>query len=62
MIAVTLNATLAPYLNQSSPAMELANIVQMLCNPVNVPIAVAVSFFSEILEIQAFDIPSVAAA
>lgn len=60
--AVIKNAILAPSQNQISPVNELAIIAQILCNPVNVPIAVAVSFLSLIFEIQAFEIPSVAAA
>jgi hypothetical protein len=52
----------APYLIHSNPAILLATIVHMLCNPANVPIAVAVSFGDEILEIHPLAMPSVAAA
>jgi hypothetical protein len=45
-----------------NPVSELANMVQILWSPENVPIAVAVSFLSVILEIHAFEIPSVAEA
>jgi len=61
-IAVMINAILAPSQNQISPVKELAIMAQMLWNPVNVPIAVAVSFLFVILEIHAFEIPSVAEA
>lgn len=61
-IAVIKNVIVAPNLNQINPAIELANIVKILCSPENVPIAVAVSFLSVMFEIQAFEIPSVAEA
>ena len=57
-----MNAVVAPNWNQMSPVNELANIVQMLCSPEKVPIAVAVSFFSVMFDIHALEIPSVAAA
>lgn len=57
-----MKATVALNLNQISPVSELANIVQMLCSPENVPMAVAVSFLSVIFEIHALEIPSVAEA
>jgi len=59
---VVMKATVALNLNQISPVSELANIVQMLCSPENVPMAVAVSFLSVIFEIHALEIPSVAEA
>ena len=52
----------APYSYQISPVKVLASMVQILCNPEKVPIAVAVSFLSDIFEIQALEIPSVAEA
>ena len=58
-VAVVKKAAVAPKLNQISPVSELASMVQMLCKPENVPMAVAVSFLSEIFEIHAFEIPSV---
>ena len=61
-IAVNLNAVIAPNRNHINPVNELASIVQMFCRPENVPMAVAVSSFSVIFEIQALAIPSVAAA
>ena len=61
-IAVIKKVVVAPNWNQISPANELAIIVQILCSPENVPIAVAVSFLSVIFEIHAFEIPSVADA
>jgi len=45
-----------------SPVNELASMVQILCSPENVPMAVAVSFLLVMFEIQALEIPSVAAA
>ena len=45
--------------NQRIPAIELASIVAMLWKAVYVPIAVAVSFLSEMLDIHAFAMPSV---
>ena len=61
-VAVVMKATVALNWNQISPVSELANIVQMLCSPENVPIAVAVSFLLVMFEIQALEIPSVAEA
>jgi hypothetical protein len=37
----------APYSYQISPVKVLASMVQILCNPEKVPIAVAVSFIWE---------------
>jgi hypothetical protein len=51
-----------PHLYHIIPANELANKENILLNPAKKPIAVAVSFVSVILLIQAIDIPSVAAA
>lgn len=62
MTEVAINADRAPKLNQIRPAKLLAIKAQMLWNPVKVPMAVAVSFLSVILDIQAFEMPSVAAA
>jgi hypothetical protein len=45
-----------------SPVSELAIMVQILCNPENVPIAVATSFLWVMFVIYAFETPSVAAA
>ena len=59
---VQINVTADPNSNQINPAKLLANKLQILCNPEYVPIAVAVSFLSAILLIQAFAIPSVVAA
>jgi len=59
---VNINDMLASNWYQINPANELASIVKILWNPANVPIAVAVSLLSVILEIHAFEIPSVAAA
>ena len=61
-VAVVKKAAVAPKLNQISPVSELESIVQMLCKPENVPMAVAVSFLSVMFEIHAFEIPSVAEA
>ena len=61
-VAVVKKAAVAPKLNQISPVSELDSMVQILCKPENVPIAVAVSFLSVMFEIQAFAIPSVADA
>ncbi len=61
-VPVVKKAAVAPKLNQISPVRELANIVQMLCKPEKVPMAVAVSFLSLMFEIHAFEIPSVADA
>lgn len=61
-VAVVKKAAVAPKLNQISPVSELDSMVQMLCKPENVPIAVAVSFLSVMFEIHAFEIPSVAEA
>ncbi|WP_207762275.1 hypothetical protein [Leptospira harrisiae] len=52
----------APNVYQIQPAMELAKNVAMLCNPVNIPIAVPTSFDGTTLLIQALEIPSVALA
>lgn len=60
--AIVKKADVAPKLNQRSPVRELANMVQMLCRPEKVPMAVAVSFLSVMFEIQAFEMPSVAEA
>lgn len=60
--AVSKKAAVAPSRNHINPVSELAGIAQILCKPENVPIAVAVSFLSVILLIQAFEIPSAAAA
>jgi len=59
-MAVIRNVIFAPNWNQISPAKELASMVQMLWNPENVPIAVAVSFLAVIVENQAVEISSVA--
>ena len=56
---VTMKACKPPYLYQTNPVTELASIVNTLCNPVYNPIAVAVSFLSAMLLIQALEIPSV---
>ena len=56
------NVTAAPWLYHSSPAMLLASNAATLWKPVNVPIAVAVSFLSTTLVIHALAMPSVAAA
>ncbi len=61
-VAVVKKAAVAPNWNQISPVKELASMVQILCKPENVPMAVAVSFWSVMFEIHAFDIPSVAEA
>ena len=58
----TKKVAVAPNWYQINPANELANIVQMLWNPENVPMAVAVSSFFVMFEIQALEIPSVAEA
>lgn len=52
----------APYRNQMIPANALASMVHKLWKAEYVPMAVATSFLSEILLIQAFEMPSVAAA
>ncbi len=52
----------APISYQIAPAILLARSEQMLVMPVRNPMAVAVSSFGTIFEIQAFEIPSVAAA
>ena len=57
-----INRYFAPRVYQITPAIELATMVQRLCNAEKVPMAVAVSFLSVILLIQAFDTPSVAEA
>lgn len=51
-----------PKINHIHPASELAIIVNTLWKPVYVPIAVAVSFLSAMLLIQALATLSVAAA
>ena len=61
MVAVVIKAVVAPNRNQIIPVRELANMVAILCNPENVPIAVAVSFLSVMFEIHALEMPSVAA-
>ena len=48
---VAINADRAPKLNQIRPAKLLAIKAQMLWNPVKVPMAVAVSFLSVILDV-----------
>ena len=62
MPAVNRKAAVAPKRNQIMPVSELAIMVQMLCSPAKVPMAVAVSFLSVMFEIHAFEIPSVEAA
>ena len=61
-VAVVRKAAVAPNWYHISPVRELDSIVQMLCKPENVPIAVAVSFLLVMFEIHAFEIPSVAEA
>lgn len=61
-VAVVRKAAVAPNWYQIRPVSELDSIVQMLCIPEKVPIAVAVSFLLVMLEIHAFEMPSVAEA
>ena len=62
MADVKIKAVSTPNQYQIAPASELAIIAAMLWKPAKDPIAVAVSFLSVMLLIQALDIPSVAAA
>jgi len=62
IIPLIMNRIFAPIVYQIIPAIELATIVQMLCKAEKVPMAVAVSFLSEMLLIQALETPSVAEA
>ena len=62
IIPLMINNVFAPKVYHMTPAIELANMVQMLCKAEKVPIAVAVSFGSEMLLIHALDTPSVAEA
>ena len=61
-MAVVKKAAEAPNAYQINPVNELASIVQILCKPEYVPIAVAVSLELVMFDIQALLMPSVAAA
>ena len=61
-IAVIINVKKGPAVIHRKPVRLLATNAQMLCNPVYVPIAVAVSLRITILLIHAFEMPSVAEA
>ena len=62
MLADKINTMEDPKRSHSKPATELANRAAILCNPVNNPIADAVSVFGTRLLIHALAIPSVEAA
>ena len=62
IVAAEINTIWGEKLYHNKPATVLAHRAAILCNPVNKPIAEAVSDFGTMLLIHALAIPSVAAA